>query len=239
MNRKEFLDILRDYLKKDFSEDEINDIIRDYEEYFVNGEIEGKNDLDTIAALGSPKVIAKDLINQIKENESNSNKKDKIEEICINGKRKIKEYYFKGKNFIEEKLTPSLNNNSFSEKAIKVILFLLSLMLIVPSFMAVCFMVFVASMLALSLIIFIMTIPLMVSFSWSAPQIVFFFIFLSIAFIGFQILGWQVFIFIAKYMKKIYKTYINWIKTKKIYINAMKTKENINKAEFKGGRHNE
>ena len=239
MNRKEFLDILRDYLKKDFSEDEINDIIRDYEEYFVNGEIEGKNDLDTIAALGSPKLIAKDLINQIKENESKANKKDKIEEICINCKGKIKEYYFKGKNFVEEKLTPSLNNNSLSNKCIRLILFLISIILIVPSFAVVCFMVFIASMLALSLIIFFMTIPLMVSFSWSAPQIVFFFIFLSIAFIGFQILAWQVFIFIVKYMKKIYKAYINWIKTKKIYINATKLKGNINKEVYKGGKDNE
>lgn len=239
MNRKEFLDILRDYLKKNFSEDEINDIIRDYEEYFVNGEIEGKSDLDTIAGLGSPKLIAKDLINQIKDNESESNKKDKIEEICINCKGKLKEYYFKGKNFVEEKLTPSLNNNSFSEKGIKVILFLLSLILIVSSFIAIGFMVFIASMLALSLIIFFMTIPLMVSFSWSAPQIVFFFIFLSISFIGFQILAWQVFIFIVKYMKKIYKAYINWIKTRKIYINAIKLKENINKEEFEGGKDNE
>ena len=75
MNRKEFLDILRDYLKKDFSEDEINDIIRDYEEYFVNGEIEGKSDLDTIAALGSPKSIARDLINQIKDEDERTNNK--------------------------------------------------------------------------------------------------------------------------------------------------------------------
>ena len=88
MNRKEFLDILRDYLKKDFSEDEINDIIRDYEEYFVNGEMEGKSDLDTIAALGSPKSIAKDLINQINEDESKNTKKDKIEDIFIKSKRK-------------------------------------------------------------------------------------------------------------------------------------------------------
>ena len=112
MNRKEFLDILRDYLKKDFSEDEINDIIRDYEEYFVNSEIEGKSDLDTIAALGSPKSIARDLINQIKDEDRTNNKKDKIEDIYINSKRKIKESCFKCKDFLEEKLTPSLSNDN-------------------------------------------------------------------------------------------------------------------------------
>ena len=77
----------------------------------------------------------------------------------------------------------------------------------------------------------------MISFSWAAPEIACFFIFLSIAFVGFQILAWQVFVFIVKYMKKIYKTYINWIKTRKIYINASKSKENMK--EYKGGKDNE
>ena len=238
MNRKEFLDILRDYLKKDFSEDEINDIIRDYEEYFVNGEMEGKSDLDTIAALGSPKSIAKDLINQINEDESKNTKKDKIEDIFIKSKRKIKEYFFNCKDFLEEKLTPSLSdNNSLSNKGVSLILFLLSLVLIIPAFIIVCFMASIAGLLALSLITFLVTIPLMISFSWAAPEIACFFIFLSIAFIGFQILAWQVFIFVVKYMKKIYKTYINWIKTRKIYINASKLKENMK--EYKGGKDNE
>lgn len=238
MNRKEFLDILRDYLKKDFSEDEINDIIRDYEEYFVNGEMEGKSDLDTIAALGSPKSIAKDLINQINEDESKNTKKDKIEDIFIKSKRKIKEYFFNCKDFLEEKLTPSLSdNNSLSNKGVSLILFLLSLVLIIPAFIIVCFMASIAGLLALSLITFLVTIPLMISFSWAAPEIACFFIFLSIAFVGFQILAWQVFVFIVKYMKKIYKTYINWIKTRKIYINASKSKENMK--EYKGGKDNE
>ncbi|MCC3867123.1 DUF1700 domain-containing protein [Terrisporobacter mayombei] len=240
MNRKEFLDILRDYLKKDFSEDEINDIIRDYEEYFVNGEIEGKSDLETIAALGSPKLIVRDLTNQTKDDESKINKKDKIEDIFIKYKRKMKEYCFKFKDFLDEKLTPSLNNNnSLSNKGVRVILTLLSLVLIVPAFMVVCFMAFIAGMLSLSLITFFIAIPLMISFSWSAPQIAFFFIFLSIAFIGFQILAWQIFIFIVKYMKKTYKTYNHWIKTRKIYINANESKGNINMEEDKGGRDNE
>lgn len=234
MNRKEFLDILRDYLKKDFSADEINDIIRDYEEYFVNGEIEGKSDLDTIAALGSPKSIAKDLIGQVKENESKNNKKDKIEDFIIKSKTKLKELFLNCKEFLEDKLTPSLNNrNSLSSKGIRVILFLLSLSLVIPAFIAIGIMVSVAGILALLLIIFLVTIPLMISFSWSAPQIALFFIFLSIAFIGFQILAWQIFIFIVKYMKKIYKAYINWIKTRKIYINASEIKES------KGGKDNE
>ncbi|RRH08087.1 DUF1700 domain-containing protein, partial [Clostridioides difficile] len=54
LNKTEFLEILKDYLKKDFSESEVNDILRDYEEYFVDGLIEGKSDMEIIASLGSP-----------------------------------------------------------------------------------------------------------------------------------------------------------------------------------------
>lgn len=240
MNRKEFLDILIDYLKKDFSEDEINDIIRDYEEYFVNGEIEGKSDLETIAALGSPKYIARDLINQIKEDKSKNDKKYKIEDIFNKSKIKLKEYCFKFKNLLEEKLTPSLSeNHSLSNKGVRVLLILLSLVLVVPSFMLVCFMATVVGILVVSLIAFLITIPLMISFSWSAPEIAFFFISLSVAFIGFQILAWQVFVFMIKYMKRIYKQYINWIKTRKIYINASESKKHMDMQESKGGKDNE
>ena len=60
LNRKEFLDILRDYLKKDFSEDQISDIIRDYEEYFINGKLDGKSESEIIFELGSPKKIVEE-----------------------------------------------------------------------------------------------------------------------------------------------------------------------------------
>ena len=71
MNKSEFLEILKDYLRKDFSEYEVNDILRDYEEYFVDGIIEGKSDMEIISALGSPKSIAKDLVSQMKEKDEN------------------------------------------------------------------------------------------------------------------------------------------------------------------------
>ncbi|MEG0856539.1 MAG: DUF1700 domain-containing protein [Terrisporobacter sp.] len=245
MNRKEFLDILRDYLKKDFSEDELNDIIRDYEEYFVDGELEGKSDLETIASLGSPKSIAKELTSQIKreEKERIENNKDKINDFYMKGKFKTKEYYHKGKEFVDEKLTLNLQGGegSLSSKSIKVILFLLSLVLVVPAFIFIIGMASIAGVLACLLIGFFITIPLMVSFSWNAPQIALFFIFLSIAFVGFQILAWQIFVFVMKFMKKIYKRYTNWVKTRKIYIKAGKLKEEIdfNKNEDEGGENNE
>lgn len=237
MNRKEFLDILRDYLIKQFSEDETNDIIRDYEEYFIDGEMEGKSDLDTISALGSPKSIARDLINQIENDEIKDTKKDKLEEVFLRCKKSLKEKYYMGKEFLEKKLTPRLNNNSLPNEVVRIILILISALLIVPTFLAICFMACIAGVLSLSLITFLISVPLMVSFSWPEPQIALFFIFLSIAFIGIQILSWQIFVFAVKYMKRIYKKYANWIKTKKLYINAIKEKSNGKKD--KGGKNNE
>ncbi|MEG2538236.1 MAG: DUF1700 domain-containing protein, partial [Clostridium sp.] len=66
MTKQEFLDILRDYLRGYFTLAEISDILRDYEEYFLNGELEGKSEKQVIESLGSPKSIAEDLIREIK-----------------------------------------------------------------------------------------------------------------------------------------------------------------------------
>ena len=76
MKKEDFLEILRDYLKKGFSEDELTDILRDYEEYFVDGIIEGKSEIEIIESLGSPKEIANELLKE-------SNIKD---ENKVNGK---------------------------------------------------------------------------------------------------------------------------------------------------------
>ena len=72
MKKEDFLEILRDYLKKGFSEDEVMDILRDYEEYFVDGIIEGKSEIEIISSLGSPKEIANELLSE--SNIKNENK---------------------------------------------------------------------------------------------------------------------------------------------------------------------
>lgn len=66
ISKQEYLDILKDYLQHHFTMYELNDILRDYEEYFLNGELEGKSDKDIIEQLGSPKQVAKDLIDETK-----------------------------------------------------------------------------------------------------------------------------------------------------------------------------
>lgn len=62
LNKIEFFEILKDYLKKDFFESEVNDILRDYEEYFVDGFIEGKSDMEIIVLFGLLKFIVKEFI---------------------------------------------------------------------------------------------------------------------------------------------------------------------------------
>ena len=51
-------------------------------------------------------------------------------------------------------------------------------------------------------------------------------IFTIITILGFDILGIQVYIYLLKLGKKLYKRYINWLKNKKIYINAKERKVN-------------
>ena len=239
MNRREFLDILRDYLKNDFQEDEVNDIIRDYEEYFVDGQIEGKSDLVIISALGSPKSIAMDLIgeNKFNDKDMNNTNKYKVEELYNKVKIKVKKSISKGKEFFNEKLTAKLDGKSkSSNRLIKLALSLLSLVLIFPAVVSIGFMVCVAGILGLSIIGFVISIPLLISILGTVPQVVSLFAFMSLGFIGFQILVWQIFLFVSRYMKKVYKRYMNWLKTKNIYIKASSKMEEKNLDENRGGR---
>ena len=113
MRKEDFLEILKDYLKKDFSEDEIIDILRDYEEYFVNGAIEGKSEMEIISSLGSPKEIANELLAQ--SNIKNENKaKGKLESFFIDIKGRFKSWLNRFKVNLNDK------NHVASRKKIEV-----------------------------------------------------------------------------------------------------------------------
>ena len=58
-------------------------------------------------------------------------------------------------------------------------------------------------------------------------------VFLFIAYIGFEILIWQLFIAVVKLEKKLFKIYITWIKTNQLYIDGSIKKEEIEKSEMK------
>lgn len=235
LNKVEFLEILKDYLKKDFSEDEVSDILRDYEEYFVDGVIEGKSDMEIIRALGSPKTIANELISQIRNNNENqSSRKDSIDDKLNIIKLRAKENYNKGKKYISEKLTPNIENEDHkdSRKWIQMALAILSLFLIIPAFVVLTTIVTIGIGLVASLIIYTGLVIFTFEFVASTPEIIGLFIFASMAFIGGEIIAWQLYLLVVKLCKKIVKSYINWMKTRNIYINASKKKEEYEKQKI-------
>ena len=71
ITKNDYLDVLRDYLLKFYSEEETLDILRDYEEYFLNGKLDGKTEEEIILELGSPKKI----VQEIREEEKNISSK--------------------------------------------------------------------------------------------------------------------------------------------------------------------
>ena len=104
MRKEDFLEILKDYLNNIISQEEIMDIVRDYEEYFIDGEIEGKTEMDIIASLGSPKEIAKELVSQSSDKNINKSKlKNKFDDMYIASKDKSKELLSKFRVNLKDK----------------------------------------------------------------------------------------------------------------------------------------
>ena len=61
MNKKNYINILREQLNGKISKEELEDIISDYEGFFASGIEEGKTEEDISFDLGSPKEIAETL----------------------------------------------------------------------------------------------------------------------------------------------------------------------------------
>ena len=230
LNKREFLEILKDYLSNHFSDDEVNDILRDYEEYFIDGEIEGKSDIQIIESLGSPKSIVRDLVDEMNSSKINSSNKrfDKIYDNLNKVKLKFRDRYQKSKEIINNKLTPNLKNDEegLSTKLIKILLTVLSAGLVFIGVLFVLFMIFIVIGIIASNIAFVTLIITSGPLFALDKSITLLIIFTSITILGFDILGIQVYIYLLKLGKKLYKRYINWLKNKKIYINAKERKVN-------------
>ncbi|MBC8632669.1 DUF1700 domain-containing protein [[Eubacterium] tenue] len=230
LNKREFLEILKDYLSNHFSDDEVNDILRDYEEYFIDGEIEGKSDIQIIESLGSPKSIVRDLVDEMNSSKINSSNKrfDKIYDNLNKIKLKFRDKYQKSKEIINNKLTPDLKNDEegLSTKLIKILLTVLSTGLVFIGVLFVLFMIFIGIGIIASNIAFVTLIITSGPLFALDKSITLLIIFTIITILGFDILGIQVYIYLLKLGKKLYKRYINWLKNKKIYINAKERKVN-------------
>ncbi|MDR0879375.1 MAG: DUF1700 domain-containing protein [Clostridioides sp.] len=254
MKKSEFLEILRDYLVKDFSEDEVNDILRDYEEYFVDGKIEGKTEIEIIEELGSPKTIASEfkvnmqgdelsdkLINEKVLNTKINNAKSKIKRSSNSAGKWISDFASLVVDKITELLTIDIPRKgeaakeSYSTNRIFVFLgmTILTLALLFPFFWIVLFTVVIIGILAGAAICSVIFLPLIYKFSVVIPSLTTVMVFVYIAFIGFEILACQVMIFVVKQIIKFVKRYINWIKTRFIYVRASK-RINLDKTQWAG-----
>lgn len=231
MNKNDFLDILRDYLKGTFSQLEINDILRDYEEFFLNGELQGKSDEEIIRGLGSPKSIAQELIEEMKgqgsaaENNTNEmfekfNKETK--KAWTNVKVTGRKAGNKAKEFLDSN---SVINGSISSAGVKLIIVILTIGIIMAA-MPVIF-TMLGSLLALvgmSVANFIGYLGAAVLCGVNLSMGVFGF-FVCIAWTGFLILGWILYTLAYKGLKFLWIKYISWVRTRKMYVRVKEQQE--------------
>ena len=224
MRKEDFLEILKDYLKKDFSEDEVIDILRDYEEYFVNGAIEGKSEMEIISSLGSPKEIANELLAE--SNIKNENKaKGKLESFFIDIKGRFKSWSNSFKVDLNDE------NHAKSRKKIKAMQILITIILIPVALSILASTIAYGVSLIASVVAMIIGTPFAISLTRIMPETTTVIIFGFIAYIGLEILMWQLFILVVKLEKKGFKIYTRWLKTNKLYIDGSVKKENMDKCD--------
>ena len=217
MRKEDFLEILKDYLKNSFSQEEIMDIVRDYEEYFIDGEIEGKTEMDIIASLGSPKEIAKELVAQSSDKNINKNKnklKNKFDDVYIAVKGKSKALLSKFRVNLKDK--NHVKNRDIAKKMQKLLRIVeIPFKLIIN----ICLISFALTLIA-SKAGPILLAPFKTSFMSVMPELKMVVVFGIIAYIGVEILLWQLFFIVFKLVKKLKKSYKNWLETNNLYING-------------------
>ncbi len=84
MTREEYINKLEMLLKKHLAKNEVDDIIRDYNEYFEDGYRQSKTDLEISAKLGNPEIIAKQFIDEFQGEKSSSDTEVEIYENIKN-----------------------------------------------------------------------------------------------------------------------------------------------------------
>ena len=80
MTKESYLNALENLLKKHISKEEINDILRDYGEYFDDGRRQNKTDIEISAKLGDPEMIAQQFIEEIGKENTKESRAEKIDQ---------------------------------------------------------------------------------------------------------------------------------------------------------------
>lgn len=237
MNKNDFLDILRDYLKGTFSQLEINDILRDYEEFFLNGQLQGKSDEEIIRGLGSPKSIAQELTEEMKGQspKAEKNSSEVFEKVNKEAKRAWKEAKVTGRkagNKAKEFLdSNSVINGNISSAAIKMILAVMTITVIIFA-MPVIFTIigYLLTLVGMSIANFVGYIGAAVLLGVNLSMGIFGF-FACITWTGFLILGWILYNLAYKGLKYLWVKYISWVRTRKMYIKVKEQQKNTTKNE--------
>ncbi len=96
MTREDYINKLETLLKKHLSKNEVEDILRDYNEYFEDGYRQSKTDLEIATKLGNPEIIAGQFIDEFKGNKSegSSDNLGDIKEKAAKGFENIKNLSF-------------------------------------------------------------------------------------------------------------------------------------------------
>lgn len=239
MNKVEFLDILQDYLTENFSESDIIDILRDYEEFFINGKLEGKSEEEICKTLGSPKNVAKELIREMKgatKEETRSFVKENLETLRKKGRIYFNKANKKAKEFLN---SDSIINGSRSSSFVKTIIYIVTGMLIliglfmIPIFIAITLVLIGGSL--VNGLGYILGILLFSANNYVATASIFGSIFLT----GLIILGWTIYLNIIKYIKIFIVKYRGWIKKKFMYLRASNTDKRNNSKVKNGFNKNE
>lgn len=224
MKKDDFLDILRDYLKDKFNPYEIENIICEYESYFLRGYLDHKKDIEIIDTLKSPKIIAEELFRQKKyENIKEEKLKNIIKRRYIYAKQSLNGLYRRLKKYMDDKLTADIHSykklNNISKKfTIYIISFLLFFI----------YFVLISMIILISILSIIFSVSLIliliegIKFYAHITQISWLLFFILIFCIGCEILFWQMFISIIKVILIGIKKYCNWLKIKGIYFKSRK-----------------
>lgn len=108
MNKKEYMEILIDYLSQNVSIDEKYEILRDVEEMVEDGKLSGRTEEEVVMQLGSPKRLVSELKGEeIFFDKESDDKNEDIKNLNITdiNMDKIKEKTKNRLNFVKEKIS--------------------------------------------------------------------------------------------------------------------------------------
>lgn len=121
MNKKEFLSEIRNYFEMAYinlNPTEVEDIMRDYDEYFREGAAEGKSEEEIVRSLGNPKEIVDEMV------ESDI-------ETCKYSREDFNDYFGKNKSSKESDLKKRIKNEESVLYIFKELLKVLAILIVI------------------------------------------------------------------------------------------------------------